>query len=65
MYLFLIQCKEEGGNEDRGTAAVEASHFFGTENCINFHIKGYKGYITAEKYYNAKNFNRFKINTNV
>ena len=57
MYLFLIQCKEEGGNEDRGTA-VEASHFFGTENCINFHIKGYKGYITAEKYYNVENFNK-------
>ena len=53
-FIIIIDCvslfdffQYEGGNEDSDTA-VGASHFFRTENCINFHIKTYKGYVTVE-----------------
>ena len=52
-FIIIIDCvslfdsfQYEGGNEDSDTA-VGASHFLRTENCINFHIKRYKGYVTA------------------
>jgi len=53
-FIIIIDCvslfgsfQYEGGNEDSDTA-VGASHFFRTENCINLHIKTYKGYVTVD-----------------